>query len=396
MCERSQRAYVAQSGVVMFQIQGLQLGITYSRLFLGLFGCLYCLFVIACAKKEVAPKQDLKTQIHTQQPSIPFATTQAQSNKWYKEHFSPILKKSTNKKDAQDYEQFAKVYFADLSQIQHDNAHIPQDKLLQSVSFTHFGQAMLEEFLFIQEKGLIIAPWEAFQSEIHLYNGILSASFVARLSGAIEQMENESYENLNAIVLASSLLQITQKYTNESPTNTKTKDITGMANYVLPDSLYSYLFYKILYAKYSEKFQSNFILHTLAQQFPDQTLKASNALLHTKHNNIKAMRQHFAFTNFEPTNPTAIAQCKAGNTQYPKQQNCIQQTFIAWLAYLQSTLRQHNSLYVLPIFTDSKLCALIGKDSLIAYPHNNGRFCQNLIASWQNYSNARTKRESKR
>ncbi len=351
--------------------------------------CLISLFFSACAKKELAPQQDIKTQIKTQQPSIPFATTQAQSNKWYKEYFAPILKKSATKKGADEYEQFARLYFADLSQMQHYNAHIPQDKLLQSVSFTHFAQEVFQEFLFLQEQGVVIAPWEAFQSTIVLDNSALSASFVAQIATTINQLENESYENLNSIVLASNLFKLTKKYTQQASTNTTTQKITGISSYMLPDSLYSFLFYRILYAKYVEKFQSNYILHLMAKQFPNATLKASNQILYTqpKHNNIKTMQKYFSFTHFEPTNPLAIAQCRAGDTHYPEQKACIQMAFIPWLAYLQSVLIRHNTSYVLPIFTDSKLCLLLSQDRVIVYPYNEGGFCKNLVSSWQNYQN---------
>lgn len=349
--------------------------------------CIIYAFFSACAKKEVPPKQDIKTQIKAQQPSIPFATNKAESNKWYKEQFLPILKQSSSKKGAEEYEQFAKLYFADLSQIRDYDKRIPQDKLLQSVSFTLFAQDLFREFLFLQERGLIVAPWEAFASDIEFSNHILSASFVANIATEIEELENESYENLNNIVLAHNLLYLTQKYTYATQTSKATQKITETTQYVLPDSLYSFLFYRILYAKYMEKFQSNSILHVMSRQFPDATLKASNKILYTqqKHSNVKTMQKHFSFTPFEPTNPTAIMQCKAGNTHYPAQKKCIQTTFISWLVYLQSSLRRHNSPYVLPIFTDSKLCLLLTQDDIIIYPHNESNFCKNLITTWQSY-----------
>ena len=348
---------------------------------------LIILLFSACAKKETLKPQDLKTQIKEQQPSIPFATTQDQSNQWYKEHFTKILPKSLNKKDAQDYEQFAKLYFADLSQLQPTSKHIPKDKLLQSVSFTNFAQEVLLEFAFLQNQGLAIAPWEAFQSNIILYNSVLSASFVANVAAEINQFENESYGNFNAIVLAYNLLTLTKKYTNQAVTSQTTQKITGITSYMLPDSLYSFLLYRILYAKYAEKFQSSYLLNLMAKQFPDSTLKASNKILYTqvKYNDVKTMQKYFSFTPFEPTNPISIAQCRAGNTLYPEQTLCIQTTFIAWLIYLQSTLIRHNTNYVLPVFTDTKLCLLIAKDRIIPYPNNNGNFCKNLIESWQSY-----------
>lgn len=343
----------------------------------------------ACAKKEAPLPQDLKSQIKMQKPSIPFATTQAQSNQWYKEHFTKITPKSLNKKAAQEYEQFAKLYFADLSQLQPTNTHIPKDKLLQSVSFTQFAQEMLQEFAFIQNQGLIIAPWGLFQSDIVLSNNVLSASFVANIAAEISQFENESYESLNAIVLAYNLLELTKRYTNQATTNQTTQKITGITHYVIPDSLYSFLLYRILYAKYAEKFQSSYLLNLMAKQFPDSTLKASNKILYTqtKYNDIKTMQKYFSFTPFEPTNPTAIAQCRAGNTHYPEQKPCIQTTFMSWLLYLQSTLIRHNTSYVLPIFADSKLCLLMARDKVIPYPNNNDSFCKNLITTWQNYQN---------
>lgn len=343
----------------------------------------------ACAKKEVPLPQDLKTQIATHNPSIPFATTQAQSNQWYKEHFTTNLTKSLNKKDARDYEKFAKLYFADLSQLQPTNPNIPEDKLLQSVTFTQFAQELLQEFAFIRNQGLIIAPWGTFQSNIVLHNSVLSASFVANISTDLSQFENESYENLNEIVLAYNLLALTKRYANQAKTNQTTQKITGTTQYMLPDSIYSLLLYRILYAKYVEKFQSSYLLSLMAKQFPDSTLKASSKIFHTqtKYNNVKTMQRHFSLTPFEPTNPTAIAQCRAGNTHYAEQQPCIQNTFIPWLEYLQYSLRQHNSNYVLPIFTDSKLCVLIAIDRIISYPNNNGVFCKNLIIAWQNSKN---------
>lgn len=346
-----------------------------------------CVFFSACAKKEVPLPQDLKTQIKTQQPSIQFATTQAESNKWYKEHFSKTLLKSLNKKDAQDYEKFVKLYFADLSKLQPANTYIPKDKLLQSVSFTRFTQEILQEFAFIQNKGLVIAPWELFQSRISLNNSVLSASFVANIAADIGEFENESYENLNNIVLANNLLYLTKKYTYLTQTSKETQKITEITQYVLPDSLYSLLLYRILYAKYVEKFESSYLLSLMSYQFPDSTLKASNKILYTqpKHNNIKTMQKYFSFTPFEPTNPLAIMQCKAGNTHYPAQRSCIQTTFISWILYLQSSLKQHNSKYVLPIFTDSKLCLLLTQDDIVMYPHNESLFCKNLITTWQSY-----------
>ncbi|TLD83717.1 hypothetical protein [Helicobacter trogontum] len=346
-----------------------------------------CLVFSACAKKEIASKQDIKTQIKSQHPSIPFALNKADSNKWYKEQFLPILKKSSSKKGAEEYERFAKLYFADLSQIQDYDKHVPQDKLLQSVSFTLFAQDVFREFLFLQEMGLIVAPWEAFASDIEFGNHIISASFVAKVADEIGQFENESYENLNNIVLAHSLLRLTEKYAYVTQTSKKTRDITEIAQYVLPDSLYSFLFYRIVYAKYMEKFQSNFILHAMSRQFPSATLQASNKILYVQpqHNNIKTMQKYFSFTSFEPTNPLAIMQCRSGSMYYPAQKACIQATFISWLTYLQFSLRRHNSPYVLPIFTDSKLCLLLTQNNIVVYPYNEGTFCKNLVATWQTH-----------
>lgn len=344
-----------------------------------------CLFS-ACAKKSPLPQD---SQVKAQPTSIPFATTHAESKRWYKEYLLGVIPESLAKQDAKDYENFARLYFADLSQFSPNE--ISNDKLAQAESFTHFAQEMLQEFAFIQNQNLVIAPWGLFQSKISLNNNVLSASVVAKISSEINQLEDESYENLNNIILALNLLALTKKYTNQNSTNKITQKITGMTNYVLPDSIYSLLLYRILYAKYVEKFQSSYLLNLMAQQFPDSTISASNEILRTqiKRNDMKTIREYFAFTPFDPTNPLSIAQCRAGNTRYPKQSSCIQTTFMQWLVYLQSSLRRHNSQYVLPIFTDSKLCLLIARDKTIIYPNNKGRFCKNLALTWQDYQKSR-------
>lgn len=73
--------------------------------------CIIYAFFSACAKKEVPPKQDIKTQVKTNQPSIPFATNKAESNKWYKEQFLPILKQSSSKKGSRRIRAVCKALF---------------------------------------------------------------------------------------------------------------------------------------------------------------------------------------------------------------------------------------------------------------------------------------------
>lgn len=336
--------------------------------------------IIACANKTQNITQDIKTQIKENKPSISFAKTQAQSNKWYKEYFAGNVKKLLKKQEALEYEQFAKIYFADLSQIRLDNKLIATNKLLQSVSFTYFAIELLNEYAFVLSQDSNIAPWFEFKSKLDLHDNVVSASFVAQIAEQIGQFENESYENFNDIALVNNLLIITNKYSKQNNISKETQDITGLDSYNIPQSLQDFLYYKILYMKYFEKFQSNYLLNKMAIEFPKSMVNATNKILKTnfKHNNLLQMQNHFKLTNFEPTNPLAIQQCKAGSISYVDKNLCITNIFLPWIEYLQSTLKQRNSYDFFPIYTDHKLCLLVWHDKTMMYPNNKDGFCDIL------------------
>lgn len=337
----------------------------------------------ACAKKQPKLTQDIKEQIHNNQPSIPFANTKEESNQWYKTHLSPIIKESKSKKGADEYEKFAKLYFADLSQIEYNTTSVQTDMLLQSVSFTMFSQEFLREFLFIMAQPLEIAPWSVFQSPLNFSDNIASANFVAQIARNLKQLENESYINLNDIILAQSLLHLTNKYSKQAHTSTKTQEITGLQEYKLPATMQSLLYYRIIYAKYFEKFQSNFILDNMTKNYPQSTLRIINQIFHTSQT-TKTMQAQFRFPRFEPSNPVIILQCKAGSDNYPSIDSCISHIFIPWIFYLQRNLQKMKQ-YFLPIFIDSKLCVLVQHDKLIPYPYTQSRFCAATLQAWNSY-----------
>ncbi len=339
------------------------------------------LLMNSCANKTQKVQQDIKTQIKQNQPNIEFATTQAQSNKWYKEYLSSNAKKLPNKKDALDYEKFAKVYFADLSQVAFKDKLIPTDKLLQSVSFTYFAKELLDEYNFLISQDSKIAPWSEFKSQFSIKDNVISAGFVAQIAEQLNQFENESYTNFNEIVLANNLLLLTKNYSMQSKVSVKTQQITGLNTYQLPQNLRDFLHYKILYMGHFEKFQSNYLLYMMATKFPRNMINATNKILKTnfKSNDIKNMQNYFKFTRFEPTNPLAIQQCKAGSTNYMNKHDCIKYIFLPWIQYLQFTLKQKSEYTFLPIFTDSKLCLFVWEDKFVKYPINKDEFCMILV-----------------
>ncbi|RDU66727.1 hypothetical protein CQA53_02855 [Helicobacter didelphidarum] len=396
-------------------------------------------FFTACTKKiETQVPKNLKEQITTGKIDIPFATSKSESNAWYKKHFSTILKDSKNAIQAKPYENFAKLYFADLSQIAYKNKFINQSKLAQSVSFTLFSQELLREYLFIQDQKAIIASWSDFKSTIDFTPSIESANFVVRVSENIKAFENESYQYYNEVVLANSLVELTNKYNKQAQTSQKTQEITGLKHYHIPQDLASFLYYRILYIKYFEKFQTTFLLDKMVKNYPTEMLKATNNIFNTQ-NNLKNIQLQYNFQRFEPTNPVSIQQCKALSNNYPYSNRCIQEIFIPWLDYLhdnlrkirqdsQLTLRQQNinpsiknekkqkskknskkknkkelqdsqtinisqenvkPNRALPIFVDSKLCLLLEYDRTILYPQNQSQSCQSLYYEWEKYRKTR-------
>lgn len=348
------------------------------------FMLVIALIFVACAKKQPTTTQDLKTQIQGNAPSITFAQTKSENNHWYKTHLYPIAKSSKNKNVNKELEIFAKLYFADLSQIFPKNPVIPKDKLLQSVSFTYFTQNLFQEYLFLMTQDSILAPWEYFWSPIDFGNSIESASFVANIADSMQYLENQSYNNLNNIVLANSLLDITQKYTDNQTTSNLTQNITDIKSYILPQHLRSLLFYKILYFTYLEKFESNFILDSMATHKPTSMLQAMQRFyLSTPPKNQKSLQTQFKFPNFDPSNPVSLMQCKAGNSNFRQISSCIHAVFIPWIKDLQVILRKQAQNYFFPIFTDSKLCLVIESSRIIKYPNNNERFCNALYQTWK-------------
>lgn len=353
----------------------------------------------ACAKKATqTPTLDIKEQIKTQKVSIPFATNKEESKKWYKQNFEAILADSKISKKSQtalEYEKFARLYFADLSQIEYENEAIDTKKLIQSVIFTTFLQEFLREYIFIKNKGIEIAPWQDFSSQINFKENIQSSNFVLQIAENIDEintesktlnirtLQNESYENFNNAVLGNSLLKISDMYYDSDNVLAKSGEIAELKSYKMPRDLQSLLYYRILYFKYNEKFESNYLLDRFAFLYSQDMINALDSILQKKFVNENELKAQFRFQDFEPTNPVSIAQCKGGSELYPYKNDCIKYIFLEWIYYLQKELK--GTEYVAPIYIDSKLCLLVGSNNVTFYPQNNSNFCKMLQNETQEY-----------
>ncbi|MWV62262.1 hypothetical protein DCO58_05155 [Helicobacter saguini] len=343
----------------------------------------------ACAKKPTYTLTiDIKEQVETKKPSIPFATNKEESKKWYEQYFEPILKDSKVSKKSQsalEYEEFARLFFADLSQIEYENDLIDTKKLVQPVIFTTFSQDFMREYLFIKKQGLEIAPWQDFSSKINFKENIQSSNFVLQIAEKIDEtndsdkvpnirtLQNKSYINFNNVVLGNSLLKINDMYYGSDKVLEKSSEITGLKSYQMPRDLQSLLYYRILYFKYNEKFESNYLLDRFSFLYPQDTINALDTILQKKFESENELKSQFRFQNFEPTNPVSIAQCKGGSELYPYKKECIKVIFLSWISYLQKELR--GSKYVAPIYIDSRLCLLVSSDKIILYSQNTSNFC---------------------
>lgn len=361
-------------------------------------------FFVACAKKpEIEPSLSLKEQVQNKKLSIPFASNNAESKQWYSKYFEPILKDSKvdkNSQVAKDFENFARVYFADLSQIDYENEAIDTHNLAQSVVFTTFAKEFMREYLFIESKHLHISPWADFSSKIQFKENIQSSSFVLKIAESkakadsnknppLHKLQDLSYINFNDAVLGNSLLKISDVYYDSDKLLEKTKEITGLDEYKMPKNLQSLLFYRILYFKYAEKFESNYLLDRFAFLYPQYMISALDSILQRKFSDSEELKRQFRFQNYEPTNPVSIAECKSAKEHYPYKNECVSDIFLAWISYLQREMRENakdsnisqnsqdsiESKEVLPIYVDSKLCLLVATDSIILYPHNTSSMC---------------------
>lgn len=349
---------------------------------------IFCIFMIlafvACAKKEqVAPQNTQERELKDNKTSIPFAKNKKESNEWYKKYFGDIIKDSKNGGKASDFEGFAKLYFADLSQMDYENLN---DKdLAQSVVFTHFAQELLSEYLFIKSQNVEIAPWSDFSSKISFASSIESANFVLKIANliesnsqdSIETLYNRSFTNFNNVVLANSLQYITNHYANSDSLLAKSSEITGLNSYKMPRELENFLYYRILYFKYNEKYESGYLLDRFAFQHGDSMLDAINSIFERKSGDVRELKEQFRFQNFEKSNTLAILQCKGAMSEYPFVQDCVRDVFIPWIIYLEKQLK--NTQYFLPLFVDSKLCLLVGNRRQIRYAENKSQLCESVF-----------------
>lgn len=350
----------------------------------------------ACAKKaEIKTNtKDIKEQVETKEVVIPFAKNKAESDEWHEKYFAPILKDSKVSKNsdlAKEYETFNKLFFADLSQMEYENALIDTKTLAQSVVFTYFSQEFMREYLFINQQNIVIAPWSEFNSKINFKENIESSHFVLQIAqnmtnesfsnalnsanlntDSIRSLQNKSYINFNNAVLGNSLLKLSDMYYDSGDVMGVSHEITGLTSYQLPQNLESLLYYRILYFKYHEKFESNYLLDRFAFKYSQETIEALHPILQRKFNESE-LKSQFRFPNFEPTNPISISQCKGGSDIYPFKSECIKDVFLKWIIYLEKSLKGRD--YVFPIYIDSKLCLLIGIDKNILYPQNTSEFC---------------------
>lgn len=334
----------------------------------------------ACAKKEKLAPQDVIEKKINKQEDIPFAKNKKESSEWYKKYFAQILKDSKNADKVSDFEAFAKLYFADLYQMSYED--IKQDDLIQSVVFTHFAKELLSEYLFIKTQNINIAPWSDFSSSLSFANNIESSNFVLKISKFMESstedsmLQNRALTNFNNAVLANSLLFITNHYAKNNSVLNKSADITGFSSYKMPRELNDYMYYRILYFKYNEKYESGYLLDRFAFQHGNSMLEAINSIFERKTFDANELKEQFRFQDFEKTNVISIMQCKGAGSEYPFIKDCVNDVFIPWIIYLEKQLK--NTQYMLPIFVDSKLCLLIGDEKQILYPNNKSKLCDGI------------------
>lgn len=361
--------------------------ISFLHIAIFIIALLFC----ACAKKaEIKAQKDIKEQIITQDLSVTFPKNRQESKEWYEKYFVPILKDSkysVSKNEAREYEEFVRLFFADLSQIEYENEAIKKENLAQSVIFTNFSQEFFREYLFIKSLGVKIAPWNDFSSKINFKENIQSSSFVLNImesmgesrdvdsiesSDSLRTLQNKTYLNFNHAVLGNSLLKISDMYYQSNAVLKKSSEISNLKEYNMPQDLQSLLYYRILYFKYNEKFLSNYLLDRFAFKYPQSMINALNSILQRKFGNASELQTQFRFQNYEPTNPVSIAQCKGADDTYPYKSECVGDIFVPWVAYLRSEVSEGE---VLPIFVDSKLCVLINRNDSILYAQNTSALC---------------------